>query len=143
MIKQIKKDSTGNSILIYIKKLSDGTGLGGLSYTGSGLVSRYARPGESAVGFALQNQTVGGAYLAGGFCEVLGVMAGVYRFDIHNEAVTSGVDNLIYHFSGAADMEPCVIEIMLIDQIANINLSKINGKTVVGDGAATKFIVLP
>lgn len=114
----LKKGSTSQSLYFFVQDSSKttGEGLTGLTYSSSGLVCYYIRPLGSATQVSLVTQTATGAYSSGGFVEVSSAnMPGVYRLDIPNAALASGVPSMVIMLKGATNMAPVLIEIQLTD----------------------------
>jgi hypothetical protein len=109
----IKRNSTSQSIDIFIPNSSSTTGAGltGLVFNSAGLTCAQRVGNAAAVAITLATQTATGAYSSGGFAEVSStLMPGVYRFDIPNaQLTTAGI--LILYFKGATNMAPVVVEI--------------------------------
>ncbi|NUQ71711.1 MAG: hypothetical protein HUU17_12950 [Chthonomonadales bacterium] len=102
--------STDQTLLLFIQDSTktDGSGLTGLAYNTSGLTCYYARPGASAAAISLASQTVTGSHTDGGFVAVDGTnMPGLYRLDIPDAVVASGVRSVVIMLRGAANMVPC------------------------------------
>lgn len=113
----IKKGSTSKSVDIFIRDTSvtTGAGLTGLAYNTGSLTAYYHRMGSSPTAITLATQTVNGAYSSGGFVAVDGTnMPGLYRLDIPDAALASGVNEVVIMLKGAANMEPVVLEIQLV-----------------------------
>lgn len=111
------KDATSQIVYVFIRDSSATTGVGltGLAYNSASLVAYYVRPGGSATAITLATQTTTGAYSSGGFVEVSSTnMPGVYRFDVPNAVLATGVDSAVVMLKGATNMEPVVIEFQLI-----------------------------
>jgi len=114
----IKKGTTDKTLLLFIQSsaVTTGGGLTGLVYNTSDLVAYYARPGASSASISLATQTVTGAHSDGGFVEVDGTnMPGVYRFDLPDAVIATGVNEVVVMLKGAANMAPVVLEIQLTD----------------------------
>jgi hypothetical protein len=112
----LAKGTTSYRAYVFVQDSSVTTGAGktGLAYNTAGLVAYYVRPGASATAITLATQTVTGAYASGGFVEVDGTnMPGVYRLDVPDAALASGVNAVIIMLKGAANMAPVVMEIEL------------------------------
>lgn len=109
----VKKGSTSRIEYVFIgdNTSASGSGLTGLLYNSSGLVSHYLRPAGTATTISLATQTASGSYSSGGFVEVDSLrMPGIYRFDIPNAVFASGVDKSVVMISGAANMIPVLME---------------------------------
>lgn len=144
MTLQINADQTNVTINAIIKDASNG-GVTGLVFDTSGLTCYYVRPGETAVQLALVTQTVTGSHSDGGFVEIDATnMPGVYRLDLSDAILTSGVNAVILMLQGAAGMVPSGNEIQL-DLIDNVwdeiligsthNISNSSGKRMREAGA--------
>jgi len=109
----IKRNSTSQSIDIFIPNSSSTTGAGltGLAFGSAGLTCAQRVGNAAAAPITLATQTATGAYSSGGFAEVSStLMPGVYRFDIPNaQLTTAGI--LILYFKGATNMAPVTVEI--------------------------------
>lgn len=109
----VKKNSTSRIEYVFIgdNTSASGSGLTGLLYNSSGLVSHYLRPAGTATTISLVTQTVTGSYSSGGFVEVDPLrMPGIYRFDVPNAVFATGVDKAIVMMSGASNMIPVLME---------------------------------
>lgn len=118
----VKPGTTSLITHVFIRDSSVTTGAGktGLAYNTSSLVAYYVRPGGSAMAITLATQTVTGAYSSGGFVEVDATnMPGMYRLDVPDAAITTGVRSSVVMLKGAANMEPCALEFDLTND-ANI-----------------------
>ena len=68
----------------------------GLTYTTTGLVLSYTRDRSARVAITPVAQTVTGAWVSGGFCEVDAVnQPGLYRLDVPNAAFVSGTTGVV------------------------------------------------
>lgn len=96
---QIIKGSTDVTVYFHLRSTSDGTSKTGLTYNSPGAIASYMR--SRGVRTAISLVTLGGpdsAHSDGGFIEVDGTNAkGLYRLDIPDAAVASGVDEVIIH----------------------------------------------
>lgn len=109
----VKKNSTSRIEYVFIgdNTSASGSGLTGLLYNSSNLVSHYLRPAGTATTISLVTQTVTGSYSSGGFVEVDPLrMPGIYRFDVPNAVFATGVDKAIVMMSGASNMIPVLME---------------------------------
>ncbi len=113
----IVKGKTSKSVDVLIRDTSStsGAGLTGLVFNTSGLTAYYHRPGSAPTAITLA--TLSGntaAFSSGGFIAVDGTnMPGLYRLDVPDAALASGVDEVIVMLKGAANMEPVSLEIQL------------------------------
>jgi len=119
---QIAAGSTDVTINVFIenKTLNDGSGLTGLAFNTGSLTCYYIRPGANAAIINLATQTVTGAHSDGGFVEIDAAnMPGIYRLDLPDAVVASGVGTVQIMLQGAANMADTVIEIQ-IDLVDNV-----------------------
>lgn len=122
----VKPGTTSLIQLVFIRDSSVTTGAGktGLAYNTSSLTAYYARPGATATAITLVTQTVTGAYSSGGFVEVDATnWPGLYRLDVPDAAIATGVRSVAILLKGAANMEPCPLE---IDLTSDANIVAIN-----------------
>lgn len=114
----IKKGQTSKSVVIFIQDSSVTTGAGktGLVFNSAGLVAYYVRNRGTATAITLATLTnPDSAYSSGGFKEIDATnMPGVYRFDIPDAALATGVDDVVIMLKGATNMAPVAIEIQLV-----------------------------
>lgn len=81
----VASNTTSRTELIYL-------GSTGLNYQTSSLSIKYIRAGSILNNISLATQTVNGAWVSGGFCEIDAVnLPGMYRLDVPNEVFASGV----------------------------------------------------
>lgn len=119
MTLQINAGDTDVTINVFIKDSSD-DGATGLVFNSANLTCYYVRPGAAAEQLALVTQTVTGAHTDGGFIEIdAAIMPGVYRLDLNDAIVASGVNAVRLMLQGAAGMVPTDIEIQL-DLVDNV-----------------------
>jgi hypothetical protein len=112
----IKKGATSQTVYIEVLDSTSTTGgrKTGLAFGTSGLTAYYARIGAAATAITLVTQTASGAWSSGGFAEVDSAnMPGVYRLDVPNAAVASGVDSVVVTLKGATGMAQVSIAIQL------------------------------
>lgn len=114
----IKRNSTSQSIDIFIQNSSSTTGAGltGLVFNSAGLTCVQRVNNGTAAAVTLATLASGtAAYSSGGFVAASAtLMAGVYRFDIPNTLLTTA-GALILYFSGATNMAPVVVEILVTE----------------------------
>ena len=118
----LPKAAVSQTVLIFIQDSTSTTGAGktGLAFNTAGLTAYYARPRAAAVAITLATQTVTGAFASGGFVEIDATnMPGVYRLDIPDAALATGVDSVVILLKGATGMAPLPLEI----QLTNVNLN--------------------
>lgn len=129
----IKKDLTSVSLYLFIQNSSvtTGAGLTGLAFNSAGLTAYYVRPLTAAAAITLATQTVSGAFSSGGFVEVDATnMPGVYRFDVPNAALATGVNSVVVMLKGATNMAQIVLEIDLVaydpQSATNLGLTQVD-----------------
>lgn len=144
MTLQINADQTNVTINVIIKDSSN-DGVTGLVFDTASLTCYYVRPGETAAQLALVTQTITGVHTDGGFVEIDATnMPGVYRLDLSDAILASGVNAVVLILQGAAGMVPSDIEIQL-DLVDNVwdeiligsthNISNSSGKRMREAGA--------
>ena len=95
----IKAGSTSVSIDLLVRKKSDSTEVTGLAFGTAGNIASYRRQGAARVAITLVTQTVTGAYSSGGFVEADATnQPGIYRLDIPDAALATGVDYVTLSF---------------------------------------------
>jgi hypothetical protein len=113
----IVKGKTSKSVDIFIRDSSATTGVGltGLAYNTAGLTAYYHRAGSAAAAITLATlASATAAWSSGGFVAVDGTnMPGVYRLDIPDACLATGVDEVVIMLKGATNMEPVLLEIQL------------------------------
>lgn len=118
MKKILKAGLTDQSLDIFIQDSSSTTGAGltGLAFNTASLVCYYRRGSTgSATALTLATQTVGGAHSDGGFVAIDGTnMPGMYRLDLSDAIVASGVTTVTLMLKGATNMAPLTIELQLV-----------------------------
>ncbi len=114
----IKKGSTSVSVYFRIKdsSVTTGAGLTGLAFDTASLVAYYIRPGGSATAITLVTlAAITTAWSSGAFKEASSAnMPGVYRLDIPDAALATGVNSVFIILKGAANMFPVEIAIDLV-----------------------------
>lgn len=127
------KGATSVRLYLFIQNSSvtTGAGLTGLVFNSASLTAYYVRPGGSATAITLATQTVTGAYSSGGFVEVDATnMPGVYRFDVPDAVLATGVDSAVVMLKGATNMAPVVLEIQLtgadLNDATSLGLSRLD-----------------
>ncbi|MGB0714254.1 MAG: hypothetical protein ACPGXK_00135 [Phycisphaerae bacterium] len=114
----VKKGTTNYTVAIFIQdsSVTDGSGLTGLTFNSSGLICRYWREGAASAALSLVTQTVTGAHADGGFVAVDGTnMPGLYRLDLSDAILATGVGKVVVMLRGASNMAPVLLEIQLVD----------------------------
>lgn len=116
-------DSTDQSIDIFIGDSSSttGAGLDGLAYNTAGLKCYYRR-GHTGTATALTLATLatlGTAHTDGGFKEIDATNCpGLYRLDLSDAIVASGVEYVSVYIHGAANAGPSITRIKLDSPVA-------------------------
>jgi hypothetical protein len=140
----VVKGATDQTVYVFIQDSGDTTvaGLTGLVYNAAGLVASYVRPLGSRVAITLATQTVTGAHADGGFVEVDATnMPGIYRLDLPDAAVASGVISFVVMLKGATNQAPLTLEIPLV--AVNLQDSVRAGLTALPNAAADAAGGLP
>lgn len=129
----ILKGSTDVTVYVFVQDSSSTTGAGltGLLFNTASLAATFARPLTAAASLTLVTQTVTGAHTDGGFVEVSSsLLPGVYRLDLSDTIIASGVDSVVAMLKGAANMAPLPLEIQLVsydpNDAADLGLSNLN-----------------
>lgn len=110
------KGTTSYSAYVFIQdsSVSTGAGLTGLAFNTANLVASYVRARSARVAITLATQAVTGAWSSGGFVEVDSTNCpGLYRLDVPDAALASGVNAVVVMLKGATNMAPVVFEIEL------------------------------
>jgi hypothetical protein len=114
----IQKGTTSKSVDIFVQdsSVTTGAGLTGLVYNSGSLTAYYHRAGSAATAITLATlASATAAWSSGGFIAVDGTnMPGVYRLDIPDAVLASGVNEAVIMLKGAANMAPVVLEIQLV-----------------------------
>jgi len=115
----IEKGSTDVSFDVFAQDSTDGTPLTGLLYNTASLTAYYKKGSVGAItALSLATQTATGAHSDGGFVLLSDTnYEGVYRFDISDTIVATGNDRASIVIRGAANLQPIVINIDLVDPI--------------------------
>lgn len=135
------------SLLVFIQDSASTTGGGktGLAYNTASLTAYYARPGATPAAITLATQTVTGAHSDGGFVEVDATnMPGVYRLDLPDAVVASGVRAAVVMLKGASGMAPLTLEIDMgagaIDGLLKRDMSAVTGESARSPLNALRFL---
>lgn len=139
------KGTTSYRAYIFAQDSSVSTGAGktGLVFNTGSLVASYVRPGAARTAITLVTQTVTGAYSSGGFVEIDSTtMPGLYRFDVPDAALATGVNAVVVMLVGAANMAPVVLEIELTatdnqTAVASVNATQLAGQTIIAAAGVT------
>lgn len=122
-MRRISPGETDVTLYVFVPNSSqtDGRGLTGLAFNTASLACYYVRSKGSAAQITLATQTVTGAHSDGGFVEVDATnMPGVYRLDLPDAVVATGVDEAAIILRGAANMAPVTIGIDLRWQLGYV-----------------------
>jgi hypothetical protein len=119
----LQKDATSKTIYVFIRGKATtpaGMGLTGLAFGTAGLKFYYTRKGAAAAAITLATQTVTGAWSSGGFVEVDATNApGLYRLDLPNAVIATGVDEVVVSWTGANTVDDGVaITLVSYDPVA-------------------------
>lgn len=110
------KGDTSQTIYVHLKHSTTGQGLTGLAFNTASLVAYYTRALSAATAITLATQTVTGAYSSGGFVEVSSANApGLYRLDLPDAVLATGVGIVNIVIKGAANLLDCSIILQLYD----------------------------
>jgi hypothetical protein len=88
----ITKGATDQSVTLYIVDNTTGLPVTSLAYNSSGIDLWYRREGAAVTSITEATQTASGAHSDGGFVHLAN---GVYRLDLPDAAVASGVDSVV------------------------------------------------
>jgi hypothetical protein len=113
----VLKGATSQTIQIAIQDSTSASGAfkSGLAYNTASLSAYYLRPRSAAVAITLVTQTATGAFSSGGFVEIDAVNApGLYRLDLPDAALATGVNGVVIVLKGASGMVQLPIEIQLV-----------------------------
>lgn len=126
----MKKGNTSNSIYFHLRDSSDGTSKTGLVYNSAGAVASYVRAGAARTAITLATlASASAAYSSGGFILVDDTNAkGLYRLDIPNAAVVTGVDRVIIHIGFTGIFEES-LGIQLVDNTEKDSYDIVNNST--------------
>lgn len=127
----IKAGSTDQTVYLFIQDSSSSTGAGltGLVYNTASLTAYYCLGRGAATAITLATLAAAtSAHADGGFKEVDATnMPGIYRLDLPDAAVASGIEVIVF-LKGAANMVPVAKEIALVaydpQSATNLGLSK-------------------
>jgi hypothetical protein len=114
------KDATDQTIYVSLKNSTTGMGLTGLAYNTASLVCYYTRARAAAAALTLATQTTTGAHSDGGFVEVSSANCpGLYRLDLSDAIVATGVDSVHLSIKGATNLLDADISIQLYSSTPN------------------------
>jgi hypothetical protein len=115
----VKKGSTDITVYLHLRSSADGTSKTALVYNSPGAVCSYVRTRGLRTAITLATLAAAdSAHSDGGFKEVDGTnMKGLYRLDIPDAAVVTGVDKVIIHIGFTGVFEES-LEIDLVDNKA-------------------------
>lgn len=134
-----KKGATSQTVYfrVFDSSSTAGGSLTGLTSNSPGLTCYYVRVLGSATQIPLAPQTVIGAYSSGGFVQVDATnMPGLYRLDLPDAVVATGVDRATVLCKGATNMVPVQVDVELVayDPQAATNLG-LSGLPTANPGA--------
>jgi hypothetical protein len=88
----------------------------GYTFNTATLKAHYIRPNGTSTAISLVSQTVNGSWISGGFVEVDAInMPGLYRFDVPNEVIASGVSNSMLQIVNQANNDKTIINYKFLD----------------------------
>ena len=127
---RIKKGSTDISVYFHLRDSSDGTSKTGLVYNSAGAVASYVRNRGTRIAITLATLAAAdSAHADGGFKEVDGTNTkGLYRLDLPDAALASGVDDVVIHI-GFDGVFAESLRIDLVDNIEKDTYDKVNHAT--------------
>lgn len=134
----VLKGTTNYTLDLFVQDSSatTGAGLTGLVFNSASLVCYYRRGATgTATALTLATQTVGGAHTDGGFVEIDATnMPGMYRLDLEDDIIATGVPYATIMLKGATNMAPVTIELQLTD--VNVEDAVRMGMTALPNAAA-------
>lgn len=115
----ITKDTANVTADIALQSSVDGSVLTGLAFNTAGIKCYYKRGSAGILtALALVTQTAGGVHADGGFVEIDAVNApGLYRLDLSDAIFAAGENSGTIIISGAANLQPHVINVVLQDAV--------------------------
>lgn len=140
----IKAGSTSTSVLVWIPDSASTTGGGktGIAYNAGSFTAYYVRPGSTAAAITLATQTVTGAWSSGGWVEIDSThMPGLYRLDVPDAVLATGVRAAVVMLTGAAGMAPTLLEFDLTND-STPNLAVVLGSPRALDAVADAALTL-
>jgi hypothetical protein len=134
-----QKDATSKGILVMLRSSASspvGQGKTGLVYNTAGLKCYYTRgPAGTPTAISLATQTSGGAYSSGGFVEKDATNSpGLYRLDVPNAVLATGVDTAVITFTGGGILD----ETVAIDLVADDPYAASPTTTQIADSIYTR-----
>jgi hypothetical protein len=109
----------------------------GYTFNTATLKAYYVRPNLTSTSISLASQTVSGTWVSGGFVEVDPInMPGLYRFDVPNEVIASGVSNSMLQIVNTSNNDRVNINYKFFDsQILDLSITvpTTNTDQTVGD----------
>lgn len=130
-------------VTVYVRGFVASTGLPAtdVAFNTAGIAASYIREGAASTSITLATQTASGAHSDGGFVHVAG---GVYRLDLPDAAVASGVDYVVVQVNGVSDrvFSAATVEIAsgnprsVLSEPIDVNVTQINGTAVIGAGTS-------
>ncbi len=99
-------NATSKTIYVMMRDSTTLAGKTGLAFGTAGLKFYYTRDLADAVTITLVTQTTTAAWTSGGFVEVSSSNApGLYRLDLPNAAIATGVNGVVVTWTGASTIE--------------------------------------
>jgi hypothetical protein len=97
----------------------------GYTFNTATLKAYYVRPNLTSTSISLASQTVSGTWVSGGFVEVDPInMPGLYRFDVPNEVIASGVSNSMLQIVNTSNNDRVNINYKFFDsQILDLSIT--------------------
>jgi hypothetical protein len=109
-------------------------GAAGLSSTSPNLYAFYVRSKSNPVQISLVSQTPTASYISGGFCAIGDtVSSGIYRLDLPNAALASGVNDTTIYIKGVSGSNGAVVQFNFATVKAQLDTTQDIGDTTVGD----------
>jgi hypothetical protein len=110
----------------------------GLSFSTPGISASYVRSGAARVGISLVSQTVSGVWTSGGFVEVDAVnMPGLYRIDVPDSALASGVNQVTLMIKGYNNTNGALVTYQFTQELMQVDMTQVypnfNTSGTVGD----------
>jgi hypothetical protein len=135
----IAPGSTSQTVNVFIQDSSVTTnvaGRTGLVFNTASLTCYYARTRGASTAVTLATlASATAAWATGGFIEIDATnQPGMYRLDLPDAVLASGVRSAVVYLRGASNMVPCILE---IDLDAEVDIRQVAGQTASAAGAVT------
>jgi len=121
----IKAGTTDVTLQVFVPDSASTTGGGktGIAYDAASFTCYYAREKTAAAAITLATQTVTGAHSDGGWVEIDATnLPGLYRLDLPDAVLATGVRFADVMLKGAAGMAPVTLEIDLNSEVVAASL---------------------